>query len=67
MNQSLTQPLWTDPTNIDNFDINSDWVLQIKDDGEVHVEDGNHKYGILTENVSFDWDNKLEVTFYEKK
>lgn len=63
MNQSLTQPLWTDPAD---KVINSDWIIEIKD-GKVDVKDDDdeHIYGILTEHVSFDWDNKLEVTFYE--
>lgn len=63
MNQSLTQPLWADPAD---KVINSDWILKIKDDGKVDVEDDSWTFGILTEHVSFDWDNKLEVTFYEK-
>ena len=68
MNQSLTQPLWADPAvKYEDLAINSDWIVQINDDGKVDVKDDDdeHIYGILTEHVSFDWDNKLEVTFYE--
>ena len=66
MNQSLTQPLWADPAvEYENLVINSDWVVQIKNDGKVDVKPDGWTYGILTEHVSFDWNNKLEVTFYE--
>lgn len=69
MRESLTKPLWTDFEGTANNVVNADWIFAVDKDTVIKApsDDGelNYNFGILTKNVEDDWDNKLEVTFYQ--
>ena len=65
MTQSLTQPLWTDWNDGANNFINADWIIDTDNDISVAPSDEEYPFGIVKKHVTADWDDKLEVTFYQ--
>lgn len=69
MRESLTKPLWTDFEGTANNVVNADWIFDVDKGTVTKAQDDegklNYNFGILTKNVKADWDNKLEVTFYQ--
>ena len=72
MTESLEIPLWLDYYQNDLTVVNADLIIETDNNmavSENHYDNienkNNHSFGILTKHVTADWNNKLEVTFYQ--
>ena len=69
MTQSLTDPIWTAFFGQEHITVNADLIIDTDTMAvTVNTSDNlelDHSFGIATKHVAADWDNKLEITFYE--